>query len=112
MLAESPDRRGLSVGQLADALLTRRGDVTRSVDRLVNAGFVQRSTVPEDRRKALVRLSPASRNPCRRVKAKLRSRHIQPWSGLHTEALLMADQLLQKARPHGGLAERSLPNRT
>jgi len=98
VLAESSQRNGLAVGQIADGLLTRRGDVTRLVDRLVEAGLVVRFPGVEDRRTVLVRITPAGRKLYRRVKTAVRSRHDQQWSSLDLQELATLDHLLQKAR--------------
>src|SRR5262245_23109975 len=41
---------GLPMGAIADGLLNRSSDTTRLVDRLVQAGFVERMPNPADRR--------------------------------------------------------------
>ena len=49
--------RPIRMGQLAGAVLITRPTVTRLVARLVDAGLVERSNDPEDRRSVLVGLS-------------------------------------------------------
>lgn len=48
-LSEAPDRR-MRMGDLADALRLSPSGLTRRLDNLVTAGFVERVACPEDRR--------------------------------------------------------------
>lgn len=48
---------GLRMGDLADALRVDASTATRAVDRLVQAGFAERTTDPEDGRRVLARVS-------------------------------------------------------
>ena len=51
-----PDRRGPTIGELADYLLLRHHSVVELIDRAESAGLVRRTADPTDRR--LVRLRP------------------------------------------------------
>lgn len=57
-LSEAPGRR-LRMSDLADAMTTTRGGVTRAVSRLVDAGWVRRAECPDDRRGTLAELTDA-----------------------------------------------------
>lgn len=57
-LSESPARR-LRMHEIADAMSTTRGGVTRAVNRLIDAGWVRRVACPDDRRGALAELTDA-----------------------------------------------------
>lgn len=59
-LADSDDGM-LRMGVLADRLFLSRSGLTRLVDRLVKAGYVERATCESDRRGAYARLTPAGR---------------------------------------------------
>jgi DNA-binding MarR family transcriptional regulator len=57
-LVEAPDRR-LRMTELADRVLLSRSGLTRLVDRLVNAGLVERQPCPDDARGTFCVLTPA-----------------------------------------------------
>ncbi|MFI0447325.1 MarR family winged helix-turn-helix transcriptional regulator [Actinomadura sp. 6N118] len=48
-----------TMGELADRLILTSGGMTRLIDRMENAGLVQRSPAPDDRRRQLVGLTEA-----------------------------------------------------
>lgn len=50
----------VAAGEVATALGLSTSSVTALVDRLVKAGYVTREAVPDDRRKVMVRLEPAT----------------------------------------------------
>ncbi len=52
---------GLWMGDLSRRLMVSNGNVTGLIDRLANEGLVSRETAPGDRRKQMVRLTPAGR---------------------------------------------------
>lgn len=57
------DRLGpLSQKQLADALQKEQATITRSVDRMVRKGLVERNPDPNDRRANIVSLTPGARD--------------------------------------------------
>ncbi len=53
--------KGLPTQQIAERLISRQPDVTRLIDRLCEAGFVERVRCEEDRRVVYVVLTPAGR---------------------------------------------------
>ncbi|GAB4192667.1 MAG: MarR family transcriptional regulator [Coleofasciculaceae cyanobacterium] len=57
-LEEAPDRR-LRLHELADAIVLRRSNLTRLVDRLEAAGLVCRKSCPSDRRGAFAEITEA-----------------------------------------------------
>lgn len=57
-LSERPDRQ-LRMAQVADSLAHSRSRVTHTVKRLEEAGFVQRSTTPEDGRGVVCTMTDA-----------------------------------------------------
>src|SRR6188472_1294126 len=57
-LAEAPEQR-LKMGELAEALVITRGGLTKLVDRLVKAGFLERTFCETDRRVSYATLLPA-----------------------------------------------------
>ena len=62
------DRLGpLSQKQLADALQKEQATITRSVDRMVRKGLVERNPDPNDRRANIVSLTPDARDLLTRI---------------------------------------------
>ncbi|MDJ0392502.1 MarR family transcriptional regulator [Rhodococcus sp. G-MC3] len=61
LLSEAPDRR-MRMSDLADAVTTTRGGVTRAVTRLVDAGWAQRVLCEDDKRGTLAQLTDAGAN--------------------------------------------------
>lgn len=57
-VAESPEGR-MKMGDLAEALVITRGGLTKLVDRLVNAGLMERTFCDTDRRVSYATLLPA-----------------------------------------------------
>jgi MarR family transcriptional regulator, 2-MHQ and catechol-resistance regulon repressor len=57
-LGRSPDRR-LTMTELASQTLLSSGGMTRLVDRITEAGYVERQNCPSDRRSVYVTLTPA-----------------------------------------------------
>ncbi|MEJ1157526.1 MarR family winged helix-turn-helix transcriptional regulator [Prosthecomicrobium sp. N25] len=49
---------GLRLGELSKRMMVTNGNITGLVDRLVEEGLVRREPVPEDRRAAVVRMTP------------------------------------------------------
>jgi DNA-binding MarR family transcriptional regulator len=56
-LGRSPDRR-MTMSQLAAQVSLTTGGVTRLVDRIAEAGYVERQSCPSDRRSVYVALTP------------------------------------------------------
>jgi DNA-binding MarR family transcriptional regulator len=60
-LRKSPDGR-LKMNQIADAIVHSTGGTTRLIDRLEDAGFVERQNCPNDRRAVHVAITPSGVN--------------------------------------------------
>ena len=59
----------LSLKELGELLIAEAGHPSRLVDRLVEAGWVERAPAADDRRRVVLRLTPAGRRLERRVRA-------------------------------------------
>ena len=68
VMASLSGKDALSVGELADIVLAKQPTVTKLVGRMAEAGWLQRSDAPHDKRQSLVRLTPLGR---RKVKPLL-----------------------------------------
>lgn len=60
-VAEAPEQR-MKMGSLAEALVITRGGLTKLVDRLINAGLLERTFCDTDRRVSYATLLPAGRD--------------------------------------------------
>jgi len=78
---------GVPVGAIADGLLNRASDTTRLVDRLVQAGLVERMPNPSDRRGVLVRATPAGRKVFDRLAPRVREYHRDQWRDVSNDDL-------------------------
>ncbi len=94
-----PERRGPTVGELADYLVLRHHSVVELIDRAEAAGLVRRTSDPADRR--LVRLLPTPHGNAvlRRLTqahlaqlARLAPAYEELWEGLQPTAHLRPDQ--------------------
>ena len=85
-LADDP-AGGVPVGAIADGLLNRASDTTRLVDRLVQAGLVERMPNPSDRRGVLVRATPAGRKVFERLAPRVRGYHRDQWRDVSNDDL-------------------------
>lgn len=63
----------VNLGQVADGLGVHPSNATRTVDKLVNAGFVERADDPADRRYLVLNLTSAGHDVVERVMAYRRS---------------------------------------
>lgn len=94
-LADAPD--GLPMGALVDGLLHRKADATRLVDRLLERGFVTRTTAPDDRRRILVSPTPAGQEVFERLTARIKALHRRQWAALDPDEIRQVVTLLNKA---------------
>jgi DNA-binding MarR family transcriptional regulator len=58
-LEQAPE--GITLGEMSRRMMVSNGNVTGLVDRLVESGQVERSTLPSDRRVQVVKLTPEGR---------------------------------------------------
>jgi MarR family transcriptional regulator, organic hydroperoxide resistance regulator len=66
LLSTLTEREGLSQSELAERLYVTKGNVSGLVDRLVEAGFVERRATPGDRRSHALHLTEAGRRAAER----------------------------------------------
>lgn len=72
---------GLTLGDLADAVLFKQPTVSKLVDRMVRDGWVRRAKVEGDRRKTLIRLTPRGRAVVRELLHKAKTHEAACLSG-------------------------------
>lgn len=69
------DERGLSMGQLAEAVLLNHPALTKNIDKLVSRGLVQRAVDEQDSRRVLVYISDSGLEVFRRLKKSVDAHH-------------------------------------
>lgn len=83
-----------SAGELAQATGLTSGSITALIDRLAQAGYVERRSDPDDRRKVIVRIRPAAIEPIKAVYAPIEARMFKLWSTFSARELeVIADFL-------------------
>jgi DNA-binding MarR family transcriptional regulator len=73
-------RKQASAGELADATGLTSGAVTALIDRLVAAGYVERSEDPHDRRRVIVRVRQEAIEPIKDTYLAMQKRMFELWS--------------------------------
>ena len=89
---------GAACQEIADQMITRTPDITRLVDRLEQAGLVERARTTEDRRVVLVRIQPAGIELLSRLDQPLIELHKTSLAQMTYEELTQFNSLLVKAR--------------
>ncbi len=95
MLLGRPDNQ-LSPGELSDALIASRTNVTRLTDELVAAGWVSRTPSNTDRRRIDLSLTEAGRAHLLGLLPEIWARIEHQWRDFSTEELATFDRLLRK----------------
>ena len=86
----------LNPSDLSDALLSSRTNVTRLSDELTEAGWVERRSSTQDRRRVELSLTDAGTRLLENVLPGIWQRITQQWSGLTAAELKEFDRLLRK----------------
>src|SRR5437016_3806186 len=112
----TPGKR-LSMTELADAVLLSKSGLTRLVDRIEEAGLVQRASAPEDRRSLLIVLTPSGDKMLKRAAPihedgirRHFAAHIQDNEAAAVEAAL--GRIVAAARRHDNLASQDASTRS
>lgn len=88
----------LPCGEVGDRLVTRVPDVTRLIDRLVEAGLVERARAEEDRRVVLARITTEGLALLRKLDRPVIELHRATLGHLTRDELRRFNTLLEKAR--------------
>lgn len=89
-------RRGLPTQQIAERLITRQPDITRLVDRLIEAGLARRRRCEEDRRVVYVELTPAGRKLLARLDGPVDALHQRQFAHMARADVRALAELLGK----------------
>lgn len=68
----------LATYSIKDRMVERNSDASRMVDRLVNAGYVERISCPNDKRSTLVRITDQGLELLSRIEPELEAYHQMP----------------------------------
>lgn len=92
---------GLPCLEVAGQMITRMPDITRLVDRLEAAGFVERCRTESDRRVVLVKITATGIELLSRLDLPVRELHKKVLAHLSHDELMELSRLLTKARSAG-----------
>jgi DNA-binding MarR family transcriptional regulator len=81
-------------------MLTRLPDITRLLDRLEEAGWIERRRSTEDRRRVEASLLPEGRDLLTRLDQLVLELHARQFANLDPEELTDLDRLLSKSLTH------------
>jgi DNA-binding MarR family transcriptional regulator len=90
-------REQASAGDLAAATGLTSGAVTALIDRLVDAGYVERRADPADRRKVLVRIRHAAIRPIKEIFDGMERRMVDLWSSFSARDLAVISDFLARS---------------
>ncbi|BAV97917.1 MarR family winged helix-turn-helix transcriptional regulator [Lysobacter enzymogenes] len=90
-------RKQVTAGQLAEATGLSTGSVTALIDRLATAGYVERTTCAEDRRRVLVSVRPEAIEPIKSVYMDMKRRMSALWSGYSASELELVCDFLTRS---------------
>lgn len=96
------DAKGLPCLEVADRLVTRVPDITRLVDRLIQAGFAQRCRGDVDRRVVVVSITDAGLALLHKLDRPVKKLHEQQFVHLSEKEVRDLNHLLEKARTPAG----------
>ncbi len=89
---------GLCRNELRERMLTRMPDVTRLLDRMVDAGLVERAREGEDRRKVRTRITPKARRLVDKLDDIVDEEHQRRFGHLGKERLREMIRVLTEVR--------------
>lgn len=96
---------GLCRNEIRDRLLSRMPDVTRLLERMADAGLLERERRTDDRRQVATRLTRKGKDVVDRLDAIVEAEHLRLLGHLGPEQLRTLTRLLQLARAHTTLEE-------
>jgi DNA-binding MarR family transcriptional regulator len=92
------EKEGLTHSELAGHLHVQPATITKMIQRMERAGFVERSQDAEDQRVSRVYLTDAGRNTRDAVERVLRELEEQTFAGFSSEERALLDQFLLRIR--------------
>lgn len=99
-LARSPEER-MTMGALAEQITLTTGGVTRLIDRMISAGYVERLPCPGDRRVSFAALTPAGRAKLAEARTVHAANLERVFAGFSREEVATLDALLDRLREDG-----------
>jgi DNA-binding MarR family transcriptional regulator len=101
VLATLSDQTAMSIGQLANEVLSLQPTVTKLVQRLESSGWVRAQGDPADQRRTLVQITPAGHRKIKPLIAQSRTHEARALAGLSAADIgRLKAQLRQLAQHH------------
>ncbi|KAB0266267.1 MarR family winged helix-turn-helix transcriptional regulator [Microvirga brassicacearum] len=108
LLSTLTEREGLSQQELAERLYVTKGNVSGLLDRMVEAGLVERRTIPGDRRSNALHLTPKGRALAEQGIAAQKAYVEATLGSLRTEDLMDLERVVLAWREKARLAEEAV----
>jgi MarR family transcriptional regulator, organic hydroperoxide resistance regulator len=109
LLSTLTEREGLSQQELAERLYVTKGNVSGLLDRMVEAGLVERRAIPGDRRSNALYLTPKGRDLANQGIAAQRSYVMRTLGTLPAQDLAELDRIVQAWRDRARAEEDASP---
>ncbi|MBP1707484.1 MAG: transcriptional regulator [Chloroflexi bacterium] len=97
----------LPISEIAEKLLIRRPQMTLLIGQLVRAGMIERTTNPDDRRIANIKLTPRGESTLKNMEELLKDHMREKLSNLNERELEELSRLLLKLRRLGAKLNNS-----
>ncbi|MDF2812788.1 MAG: MarR family transcriptional regulator [Microvirga sp.] len=108
LLSTLTEREGLSQQELAERLYVTKGNVSGLLDRMVEAGLVERRTIPGDRRSNALHLTPKGRALAEQGIAAQKAYVEATLGSLRPEDLMDLERVVLAWRDKARLAEEAV----
>ena len=108
LLSTLTEREGLSQQELAERLYVTKGNVSGLLDRMVEAGLVERRTIPGDRRSNALHLTPKGRALAEQGIAAQKAYVEATLGSLRAEDLMDLERVVLAWREKARLAEEAV----
>lgn len=96
VMASLSGKVALSIGELADIVLTKQPTVTKLVGRMAEAGWVQRVDAPHDKRQSLVSLTPSGHRKVKPLLNQARRHEAQVITEIGTDEVTLLKRTLEQ----------------
>jgi DNA-binding MarR family transcriptional regulator len=110
LLSTLTEREGLSQQELAERLYVTKGNVSGLLDRMVEAGLVERRAIPGDRRSNALYLTQKGRDLANQGIAAQRSYVMRTLGSLPAQDLAELDRIVQAWRDRARAEEDGSPS--
>jgi DNA-binding MarR family transcriptional regulator len=109
LLSTLTEREGMSQQELAERLYVTKGNVSGLLDRMVEAGLVERRSIPGDRRSNALYLTPKGRDLANQGIAAQRSDVMRTLGALPSQDLADLERIVLAWRERARAEENAVP---